>query len=261
MLGGSIESSMSEASNAIAENTAEIDVIENASEAAGENAIDAVENVSDTSLGGVLDASGNVADSIVPLPTDSRLGDSAEKGLGAFVEPDEMEVDNWYTLEFVAAPDEPGLADESEDLELTPAKAIYVAPIMRVTLLDEPSFEIRSKTDAIQLTGRNKAASWQWNVKPLTGGERSLYAKVEVLRRHPSGEYEATESRTRRVAVTVKVGTWQGFLTALRNASTLGDVLSTLFAAWKKTLVALALLIGAASGVWLAIKNWGKPKD
>jgi hypothetical protein len=207
-----------------------------------------------------------------PLPappaTDTGPIDEAEEGVGAFRELSDMEVDNWYTVEFFVAPDERGLVQESESdaSELTAPKAIYVAPAMRVTLQPDPGFEIRAKSAAVVMTGRDRDASWQWDVKPLTGGARTLYAAVEVLQRNPDGSLArnpdgslvATEAKTRRVEVKVKVGTWKGFLIALQNAASLGDVLSTLFSAWQKTLIALAALITAAWGVVWAIKKRGK---
>lgn len=193
------------------------------------------------------------ANAVAPAD-EAPAADHAEKGFGSFKELDDMEVDNWYTVEFFVAPDKEALKEEAEvpAEELTAPTSIYVAPLMRVTLLNDPGFEIRAKTDAVQTTGRDRRASWQWDVKPLTDGERTLYAKVEVLKRNPDGSLEATETRTRHVAVKIEVGTWAGFLIALKNAASLGDVLTTLFASWEKTLGALALLIGAFGGVILA---------
>jgi hypothetical protein len=208
----------------------------------------------------------NAGNLIEPPATDTGPDDLAEEGVGAFRDPGDMEVDKWYQVEFFVAPDKPEtqaaeeLADVSEGVALTTAQPVFVAPIMRVTLLEDPNFEIRAKGDAIRTTGRDMSASWQWDVKPLTGGDRTLFAKVEVLRRLPDGSYEATETKTRRVAFSVEVGTWNGLLIALRNAATLGDLLATLFGSWRGALVALTALIVAASGLWLAIRNWGKSK-
>jgi hypothetical protein len=199
------------------------------------------------------------ANAVAPADT-APAADQAEKGFGSFKELDDMEVDNWYTVEFFVAPDKEALKEEAEAPaeELTAPTAIYVAPLMRVTLLKDPGFEIRAKTDAVQTTGRDRRASWQWDVKPLTDGERTLYAKVEVLKRNPDGSLEATETRTRHVAVKIEVGTWAGFLIALKNAASLGDVLTTLFASWEKTLGALAALILALVGVIVAAKKLRK---
>ena len=211
-----------------------------------------------------------------PAPPATATGpDDSEEGLGAFKELSDMEVDNWYTVEFFVAPKKEGLAKEAGlpqervDTELTPAASVYVATAMRVTLQEDPSFEIRPKTKAVVITGKDKSATWLWNVRPLTGGARTLYATVEVLQRNPDGSlkenadgsYVASMNKTRSASVKVKVGTWKGFLIALQNAASLGDVLSTLFAAWQKTLMALAGLITAIWVVWRAIKGRGKPGD
>src|SRR4030095_11081364 len=266
LLGGCEKMPHSPAENATETNVIYVD----------ENAVAVDENVAmDANASGNVDNAteqGSTDDGSAPLvlpATDTGPDDEAEAGLGAFKDLGDMEVNNWYTVEFYVAPDQGGLAEESEGIELTSPTAIYVAPAMRVTMAKDPNFEVNAKSDEIVMTGRDKAASWLWDVKPLTGGERTLYAIVEILQRNPDGSlkknpdgsYVSSEPKKRRVDVKVKVGTWRGFMTALQNASSLGDVLGTLFGAWEKALLALALLIGAAGGVWLAIKNWGKPKE
>lgn len=254
LLVGGCESKTEEAvENVAVENAVEADV-------------NAVENV-----GNAIDVNHNASPQIVPPPpaTDTGPGDESEEGLGAFRQLPDMEVDNWYTVEFFVAPEgegaakDEGLAKESGNADLTDPAFVYVAPAMRVTLQDDPTFEIRAKTPAVVITGKDKSATWVWDVKPLTGGERSLYATVEVLQRNPDGSlkknadgsYVASMPKTRSASVEVKIGTWKGFLIALQNAASLGDVLTTLFSAWQKTLLALAALIGAVWAVRRAIKG------
>jgi hypothetical protein len=192
---------------------------------------------------------------IVPPFTDPQ------KGRGAFVKPGDMEVNNWHRLEFVVGRTDAALAEESEDQELGQSKDIYVAPLMRVTLEPDPNFEIRRQSPDVQETGADRAASWQWSVKPLSGGSHALIARVEVLEKQADGNLLATETYTRRLAVTVHVGTWQGFLNALKGAASFGDLLATLFGSWGKTLTALTALIAAAVGLWAAIRKLRKPKE
>ena len=184
-----------------------------------------------------------------------------QKGRGAFVNPGDMEVNNWHRLEFVVGKTDAALAEESEDQDLGQSKGIYVAPLMRVTLEPDPNFEIRRQSPDVQETGGDLAASWQWSVKPLNGGSHALIARVEVLEKQPDGSLIATETYTRRLAVTVHVGTWQGFLNALKGAASFGDLLATLFGSWGKTLTALTALIAAAVALWAAIRKLRKPKE
>jgi hypothetical protein len=187
--------------------------------------------------------------------------EQAHKGLGAFVDPGQMEIDDWTTLEFAVAPDAAVLAEQTEGRKLTPAAAIFVAPVMRVTLLQDPDFEVRPQSEPIQQTGRDQAATWQWKVKPVHGGNGTLVAQVEVGDRRPDGSFAATETYTRRVEVQVHVGSWKGFLSALKNAASLGDVLGALLGSLGKTLTAIAAIITAGPTVWLAIRSWRKRKD
>jgi hypothetical protein len=168
-----------------------------------------------------------------------------------------MDVDEWYVVEFVAGPDEAAITSESDNLPKSQPKPIYVSSVMRVNLLPDPAFMIEPKVAALQNTGPDRTASWQWDVKPKTDGKHRLIARVEVLKPASQGKYEILDQYTRRVGVTVRVGTWTGFLNALQNASSLGDALATLFRSWEKTLLALAALILAGYVVWRAIHGKG----
>lgn len=180
------------------------------------------------------------------------------RGRGAFTQPEDMFVDRSYPLEFIVGPTEEAVAEEAGGLDLAPSQMVYVAPIMRVTLLPDPNFNFTAVTEAIQHTGADQSATWQWNVVPLRDGTQVLHAKVEVLRRMSGGKYVTVESKARHVQVEVKVGTWQGFINALRNAASLSDVLTTLFNSWGKTLGALVTLIGAVFGIPIAIREGRK---
>jgi len=171
-----------------------------------------------------------------------------------------MEIDQPVTLEFVVGPNEAAIGEETEGQQLTTPRAVFVSATMRVTLLPDSGFDIRPQSADVQNTGVDRTATWEWKVTPLRGGKATLFAKVEVGKRNPDGTFAVANTYTRRVAVHVKVGTWAGFGNALKRASTVGELLGTLFSAWEKTLIALAALIAAASGVWLAIRNWGKAK-
>jgi hypothetical protein len=191
-------------------------------------------------------------------PPDTGPPDGSEKGLGSFVDPPEMAVGNDYPLTFVAARDLPGLAEESQGQKLTAPSNIRIAPYMKVTLLKNSNFQVEATSPAEIPVGPDKAANWSWEVRPLRRGVQRLQARVEVLQVRPDQTLEVIDSDTSVVDVTVKVGTWKGFLAALSDASDLGEALTTLFGAWEKALLALVALIGAASGVVYAIRKFGK---
>ncbi|HEU0311520.1 MAG TPA: hypothetical protein VFR36_09915 [Sphingomicrobium sp.] len=188
-----------------------------------------------------------------PQPGDAEI----LKGRGGFVEPGDMNVGLWYPLQFVVGPTEEALSDEAGGQALVPSQAVYVGPMMRVTLLANRNFDIEAQTSALVRPGADNSASWLWNVSPKRDGTHSLQAQVEVLQL-VDGKYVPVESKTRNVSVRVRVGTWQGFMNALQNAASLGDVLTTLFNSWGRTLAALAALIGAIFGVPLAIREGRK---
>ena len=198
----------------------------------------------------------------VELPATDTAGDRQDaellKGRGAFTHPEDMFVGRSYPLEFVVGPTEAAIVEEAGGLKLAPSQMVYVAPVMRVTLLPDPNFKSSPATPAIQNTGADRSATWQWNVVPLRDGTQILHARVEVLRRMPGGKYATVESKARHVEVEVKVGTVQGFINALRNAASLSDVLTTLFNSWGKTLGALALLITAVFGIPAAVREGRK---
>lgn len=196
----------------------------------------------------------NAGDPGVPPP----LPPGVQRGVGTFIEPEDMEIGSWHVLEFIVAPDEIKARAEAEQRPTTGPTPIIIAERMRVDLLPDRNFEIVRKTDAVQSLGLDKSASWQWDLSPKTrDGTFTLHAKVEVLR----GD-KVIEAYTRRVSVRVEVGTWESFLQALRNAASLGEVLETLFRAWERTLLALAGLIAAAGIVWwrLGLRK-SRPED
>jgi hypothetical protein len=166
-----------------------------------------------------------------------------------------MYVGGWYPIEFVAGPDEAALAQESEDAELTRSRPIFVSKTMRVTLLSDPNFRIRPKSKALQETGEDLAASWQWDVKPLAGGKHTLIAQVEVLRRGTGSRLQVVNRYSRRVSVSVGVGTFQSLLNGIRNAETIGEATASLFEAWRAALVALLALLVAFFGVRALIRR------
>ena len=209
----------------------------------------------------LVDNSTTADNATAPADANEVLPEQVTKGVGAFVDPGDMDVDAWSTLEFVVGPTEAVLAEETEHRKLTPAATVYVAPSMRVTLLPDPNFQFQPQSDPIQDTGIDRTATWQWKVKPLGGGSTTLFARVEVGRRQPDGSLSVAKTYTRRVAVRVHVGTWKGFLNALKSAASLGDLIGTLVGSLGKTLTAIAAMITAGPTVWLAIRSWRKRKD
>ena len=189
--------------------------------------------------------------------SDTQMKPNAEieAGKGAFVQPPPMVVSGWYPIEFVAGPDQATLASQSEGAPLTQPTAIFVSQNMRVTLLSDPSFEIRPKSRSLQATGHDKASTWLWDVSPHAGGRHLLFAKVEVLTKKPDGSLELYQGYTRQVAVMVKVTAWQKTMSSLSGAKSLGDALTAVFGSWKLTLGALAGLILALVGVIAAVRR------
>ena len=178
-------------------------------------------------------------------PGEGPADDGVEQGVAAFVKPPPMTVDHWYVVEFAASPSEAKLHEETEGQQLTAPTHVFVAPMMRVTLLDNPAFEIKPKGSAEQATGLDKTATWLWDVRPKSSDASALEARVEVLRKKADGSFETIESYTRKVDVTVQVGKMKRTLAAIDDASTLGSKLTGLFGTWQKTIAALVALIGA----------------
>lgn len=209
-------------------------------------------------------ASSETSEEILSLPaTDTTAPEEPQsvdylKGRGAFTDLPDLIVGRSYPLMFVVGPTEKAIADEAGGVEMAASQTVYVAPVMRVTLLPNPNFDTEAETSAVQRTGLDRSATWQWNIVPRRDGEQRISALVEVLQPNPDGSYTTLESKNRHVSLEVEVGTWQGFMTALQNAASLGDVLTTLFNSWGKSLGALAALIAAIFGVPIAIREGRK---
>lgn len=193
---------------------------------------------------------GRVDEPTILVPSDIRTGQ------GAFIKPEIMNTGGWYPIEFVAGPTLESLKAETEELELTTPRPIYVGESMRVRLLKDPNFEIRAKSKDLQQTGPDITATWQWDVKPTAIGTHKLIAQVDVLKRRKDGKYDLFNRYSRRVSVHVTVGTMQSIIDGIRNAEWLGNALSALFRSWGAMLIALGLLIGAAFGVRWRIRKF-----
>jgi len=179
--------------------------------------------------------------------------DGIQPGKGAFANPAPMEVGSWSRLEFLVAPDAAGIAAEAGGRATSPTEDIFIAPVMRVTLLPDPNFDISPQTPAEQRIGLDKRASWHWNVKPKErGGTFTLVARVQIL-----DDGEIVDDYTRRVDVRVTVGRRQRIAEEIGFLAKLGDQLAGLFGSWQKALAALAALITAAFALWRVIKSRG----
>lgn len=169
-----------------------------------------------------------------------------EAGVAAFVRPPPMEVGKFTMVKFVAGPKEADIRTQTEGAVLTASTAVYVGKAMRVSLLDSPSFEIKPRTKAEQITGLDKTATWSWDVKPLNGDAKALEAQIEIFALNPDGSFgQALENYTRQVEVEVRVGRMQSFSDAVDDGTTIADKLSKLFGSWQKAIGALVALLGA----------------
>lgn len=186
----------------------------------------------------------------VDVPADIRPGQAA------FIKPDEMNTGNWYPVEFVAGPTIEALKMETESLPTTKPSPIYVGENMLVRLLKDPNFEIRAKSPALQQTGPDLTATWQWDVKPGRVGSHTLIAQIDLLKRRPDGGYDVYNRYSRRVSVRVSVTDMQGLLEAIRNAESVGDALTLLFWSLRGALVALTALVVAAFGLRWALRKY-----
>jgi hypothetical protein len=186
-----------------------------------------------------------------PAPPIGERESTAEQGVAAFVKPPPMQVDRWAVIEFVSGPSETKIHAETEGRALTTSTAVFVAKKMRVTLLDDPAFEIKAKSEAVQDTGLDRTATWLWDVRPKVATAHPLIARVEVLRVLPGGDYETIDQYTRQVEVQAKAGALRNTLGAIDQAATIGDRLTTMFNSWQKAVAALAaLVVGVGVLLW-----------
>jgi predicted small secreted protein len=184
-------------------------------------------------------------------------------GRGAFRDPPKMWVGTPETLEFAVARTDRGLGRELGQAGLpTSIRDVYIGRCMRVTLIAPPSLEIRSPNGVITRLARDMdRASWSWSVMPVDPGQPKVRAKVEVLRQEGGRcTSEAFDEYTEHVDVQIEIGWWRGFLRALGEARSAGDLFSALFASWERAFTALGLLVAAIGGAYAAIKKLSKRK-
>ncbi len=182
----------------------------------------------------------------LPAVAEDAAALGVEQGVAAFVKPPPMEVGKFTVIKFVAGPSEAAIGQETEGEALTRSTSVYVAKAMKVTLLPNPSFEIKPATEARQTTGMDKTATWLWNVKPIDDRSRALEAEIEIFALNDDDSFgRRLERYTRKVEVEVRVGRMQAFSEAVDDGTTIADKLSKLFGSWQKTVGALVALLGA----------------
>ena len=178
-------------------------------------------------------------------PPEGPADDGVEQGKAAFNVPPPMEVGHTYQIEFVAGPTDELIRAETEGRALTQARDVLVGRKMRVVLLPSSSFTIKPLSDAEQLTGLDKTATWQWEVTPKDADATELKARINVFRQLPDGSFAEVDGYNRTVPVKIQVGKMKRTLAAIDDASTLGSKLTGLFGTWQKTIAALVALLGA----------------
>lgn len=182
----------------------------------------------------------------LPAVGESAAAMGVEQGVAAFETPPPMNVGQFTTIKFVAGPSDAAIRAETEGAALTPTTAIYVGKAMRVTLLPNPSFEIKAASEAKQVTMIDKTATWLWNVKPLDNRSKVLEAEIEIFALNDDDSFgRRLERYVRKVKVEVQVTKMQRFGEAVDGGTTVADKLSKLFGSWQKTIGALVALVGA----------------
>ena len=163
-----------------------------------------------------------------------RRSPEPQRGAAHSSTPATWRSNNWHRLEFVVGRNDAALAEESEDQALSRSKAIFVAPLMRVTLLPTPIS--RSSRKAGVISGNRAptaAASWQWTVKPLArrAAATNLIAKVEVLERQADGSAVTAAARPLLAGLRSRFGSGRGrdFSTRSRARRVSATCLGTLF--------------------------------
>ena len=109
--------------------------------------------------------------------TAEAAAEGVEKGIAAFVKPEPMQVNVPSTIKFIAGPDQQSLVSQSAG-PLAPAGAVYIGKAMQVRLFPNPSFEIKARSDARQLTHGDRTATWSWDVTPLNDKADRLEAEI-----------------------------------------------------------------------------------
>lgn len=195
-------------------------------------------------------------------PGEGPPDDGVEQGRAAFVQPPPMEVGHKYQIEFVAGPTDQKLHQETQNRPLTDASDVLVARKMKVVLVPSSSFEITPLSDAEQLTGLDKTATWHWEVTPRDADATQLQARINVFRQLPDGSFAEVEDYDRTVPVTIHVGRLKHTLAAIDDASSIGDKLTGLFTSWQKTVAALvALITGIGVLAWRLGLRRSKPAE
>src|SRR6185437_17131861 len=141
--------------------------------------------------------------------------------------------ENPTQIQFSVAPDQAGVVEELDAAPAGPMRHIMLTARMRVHLLPNANFTIRplDPADEEQPIGRDRRASWIWEVTPKDTNGRPYTLTAIVIPLDQNGVQ--IDSYPKHVTVMVRVGTWRGFLNALQAARSAGDLVSAASQSWK----------------------------
>jgi hypothetical protein len=157
-------------------------------------------------------------------------------------------------IQFSVAPDQAGVVEELDGAAAASMRQITLAARMKVQLLPDPNFEIvpLDPPSGEQPIGLDRRASWIWDVTPKGTNDRPyrLTAIIRVL--DEAGRQ--IDSYPKYVTVTVRIGTWRGFINALQNARSAGDLVSAVSKSWETAILSITALVTALGGLFVAIR-------
>ena len=177
-----------------------------------------------------------------------------QPGWGGFAQPSDLWVGSATRIQFSVAPDQAGVVEELDGAAAAPMRRIMLAARMQVQLLPDPNFEIvpLDPPSGEQPIGPDRRASWIWDVTPR-GTNNQPYRLTAIVRALDQAGRQI-DSYPKYVTVTVRIGTWRGFVNALQNAKSAGDLVSAASRSWETAVLSITAFVTALGGLFVAIR-------
>ncbi|MEP9360720.1 hypothetical protein [Sphingomonas sp. KR3-1] len=190
----------------------------------------------------------------------TRQANALTDGIAAFDPPGKMRMGAPETLTLVigqaadAAAVTNAVVGDSGDANMVRTEKVAIGENVSAELSSPNSmFRIAPEGRVVKPMPARGQQIWQWSVEALVPGKHKLTLTVGVPILGAAGEVwqPVLEPRTFEIDVQARPRTWPEFF----------DDLAKFFTSLKGALVALAAVIAAVAGVWLAVKNFGRKAE
>jgi hypothetical protein len=193
----------------------------------------------------------------------TRERDNLQAGLGVFEAPKQMQLGESRDLVLSV-----GKKADAEDVRATVGGdrtkhveiATQVGHYMTATLSGD-GFDITPPGPQAKTLAADRSEAWQWRIKAKAEGPQKLMLTISVDAQAANGTRSRYDLESKTFDIAVNVTDSERRARKAQEIKKSLDNGTTVLGGLEKLMIALAAVIAAVGGVWIAIRTFGKKKD